>query len=146
MPAYLYVIGPVNGPFKIGFANDVQKRLSALQTSTHVELNLHASIAVDDPRKAESAIHERLDKYLIRGEWFRCSKSEAISIIESTFGKVIEANPSDREAENYSFLLSRFDALAPVNREYFAKLYGISDASAAALAKHRTAEIMIGRI
>lgn len=146
MPAYLYVIGPVDGPFKIGFANDVQKRLSAIQTSTHVDLSLHATIAVDNPREAESIVHDCLSQHLIRGEWFRCSKSEAISAIENAFGKVTTFENLDRENENYSFFLSSFEAMAPVNREQFARLYGISDASAVTLAKHRTAQIMEGRV
>ena len=55
---------------KIGKANDVQKRMTHLQSSTPIELQLIASIPTRQPLKLEAALHKHLKQYRIGGEWF----------------------------------------------------------------------------
>lgn len=65
---YVYFIGG-EGRVKIGFANNVAKRLSALQTSCPFELRLLASF--QGKMKREREFHERFAALRMSGEWFR---------------------------------------------------------------------------
>ena len=57
------------GPVKVGYANDVRRRLADLQTASFQRLRLVASMPGD--RAAEAEVHKRLNHLRIRGEWFR---------------------------------------------------------------------------
>lgn len=65
----IYLIADVDHHFcKIGFAQDVQKRLAQLQTGCPWELYIHKSKPGN--MALERAIHEEVKAYKIRGEWF----------------------------------------------------------------------------
>jgi hypothetical protein len=67
---YTYFIqGASHTPVKIGKANDVSKRLIALQTSHYEELRV--LLVLEGDREAE--LHLRFSADRIRGEWFRWS-------------------------------------------------------------------------
>ena len=65
----IYFIQAENGgPIKIGTTKDIAGRLKGLQTSTPYLLKVLTLIP--GTQRREQAIHERLDKYRVRGEWF----------------------------------------------------------------------------
>lgn len=71
-PKFVYFIQSQapTGPIKIGYANNVQSRLSALQVSTHEELTLLGIVKGDEA--VERKYHARFRAYRVSGEWFRC--------------------------------------------------------------------------
>ena len=77
---FLYVIGPDEGPQKIGFSKDVQKRLSNLQTGNPVELKIHYQEEVPENRVKllENKIHRELNHHRINGEWFNINPNDAM--------------------------------------------------------------------
>jgi len=54
---------------KIGYAIDINARLSTLQTSNPVDLKAIAAFSVESPR-SEKKLHALIDDFRIRGEWF----------------------------------------------------------------------------
>jgi predicted GIY-YIG superfamily endonuclease len=80
----VYVIGPGDGPLKIGLARDLQRRLYTLQTGNQQELHIFWSYKLlrkAEARAIERAAHQSLKDKRIRGEWFDCSIDEAIDAI-----------------------------------------------------------------
>ena len=75
---YVYFIGPVGGPVKIGFTTYVEDRLRSLQTGSHLDLVLWASI--EGTLRIEAEYHENLKNDRIRGEWFATSDSVILAI------------------------------------------------------------------
>jgi hypothetical protein len=73
---FLYVVKPKfkDGPFKIGIASDLKKRLEALQTSHYEDLEVLMVIEMSNPRELEKALHKRFREYRIRGEWFAANR------------------------------------------------------------------------
>ena len=66
-----FIQGEVTKLIKIGYTNDVQKRLKALQQSE--ELTLLKQI--DEVTRAyETELHQRFSQFCARGEWFRPKK------------------------------------------------------------------------
>ena len=65
---------------KIGVANDVKKRLASLQSGCPYELTLLAQWHTSDAGRVEDELHELLDKYRIRGEWFELPPNIVASI------------------------------------------------------------------
>ena len=56
------------GAVKIGFAKDVEKRFTALQTGNHETLKLLKEIQGEI--ELEQEIHSLLRNYHLRGEWY----------------------------------------------------------------------------
>jgi hypothetical protein len=79
MKEFVYFITSEGGPIKIGRATDVQKRLSALQTSNPETLFVVG--VIHSELHSESSVHRRFEHLRLRGEWFRRS-SELITFIE----------------------------------------------------------------
>lgn len=74
---FLYVIGPENGPYKVGTATSVEARLSGLQTGNHQELLVHRryeakTLSSAEMQRIERRVHKVLKDHNIRGEWFDC--------------------------------------------------------------------------
>ena len=101
---YVYVIGPTNGPYKIGFTNNLKKRLGALQNASPYELLLHHSLQAGSITRAqmiESAAHATLAAHRMRGEWFDCDLTKAITaVVDDGHPLVVEEdNRRSREME-----------------------------------------------
>jgi len=77
MSGFIYIIGPKDGPFKVGSTGRVRKRLDALQTAHPVPLAVHAQWEHPTPRIVELEAHEILKDFRMRGEWFSCSLHKA---------------------------------------------------------------------
>jgi hypothetical protein len=71
--SYVYIIGPKKtGPYKVGHAKSVPKRLAALQTGSPVRLRVWGAWRCPEgtAREVEQAVHKRLDWARVYGEWF----------------------------------------------------------------------------
>lgn len=64
----IYFIGDVYGLVKIGYTNDVAKRLSMLQVGNSHELVLRG--AMEGDKQDEHRLHRRFEGQRFRGEWF----------------------------------------------------------------------------
>ena len=81
--ACVYFIRQINSPFvKIGYADDVNTRLSCLQVGNPNELEVMLSIETDKPDLLEQELHRRFCQKLYRAEWFCFSNQELQSVIE----------------------------------------------------------------
>jgi hypothetical protein len=69
-PGFVYFIqGESGGPIKIGYSDDVVKRLKGLQTG--YPDNLKILFAYPGNQDDEKSIHEMLNSDRLRGEWFK---------------------------------------------------------------------------
>ena len=88
MITYLYIIRAglsLSDPVKIGVANNIEKRLDAMQTGNHKELVILYKIPMNSREHAfstEKRIHSQFRKQNIRGEWFRSRVLSKIKIKE----------------------------------------------------------------
>lgn len=57
--------------YKIGISQNVPSRKKAIQTLIPFEVNMIKTIHVEGYKDIEKNIHEELDKYRYRGEWFK---------------------------------------------------------------------------
>jgi Meiotically up-regulated gene 113 len=58
------------GPIKIGRADDPKRRVASLEVSTPMKLILLGAMLSEQAQMEEEALHRRLHKHRIRGEWF----------------------------------------------------------------------------
>ena len=81
--AFLYVITDGRGEVKVGFSVDVDKRRANLQTARATTLTVYARECVDClyPKEAEDMAHKLLERYRVRGEWFKCHPEVALAAI-----------------------------------------------------------------
>jgi len=84
---YVYIIKMKDFKiYKIGKSSSLYHRLKSLQTSSPFDLDLLAYSEYKNIDKQESMLHERFEKYHIRGEWYRLPIETAERIIyEMTF-------------------------------------------------------------
>lgn len=83
--AYIYVIGRPNHPVKIGFSENVDARLSNLQTCHPEKLGIYFELEVIPKwaRKVEKGCHIRLAVHRQEGEWFDVTPEEAIEVVKA---------------------------------------------------------------
>lgn len=55
---------------KVGFTNAVKQRVSNIQSGCPFELFLWIAIKTPKPKQVEHELHERLEDFKLRGEWF----------------------------------------------------------------------------
>ena len=67
---YVYFIGAVDGPIKIGMSQDPTERLRSLQTGSPVALRLMAVVPSQEPEQLEVLLHARFGSLRMHGEWF----------------------------------------------------------------------------
>lgn len=81
---FLYVIGSKDGPQKIGFSQDVEKRLSSIQTGNpnRLEIYFKQEVPKDRVRLMEKQIHTEIKHHKISGEWFNLTPEEAKQEVE----------------------------------------------------------------
>jgi hypothetical protein len=73
---FVYVIGPRDGPFKIGFATNVQRRRSIANVGNPKYLHIHYVFETGSKAEAEAVerdVHFQFSETHIRGEWFNLS-------------------------------------------------------------------------
>lgn len=86
IPGFVYFIqaGGSDGAIKIGWADDVEKRRSDLQTANPEELRIIGVKA--GVRDMEKALHRKLAPHRIRGEWFRAAPEVLAEITSNATG------------------------------------------------------------
>ena len=76
--------------YKIGKANDVNKRLKALQTGSPSKHELIAVVSTSNAIELEHNIHAYLSAYRISGEWFKLdNKTLYYTIDKFGFNEII---------------------------------------------------------
>jgi hypothetical protein len=73
MKYYIYIITSAKRHFKIGYTNDISKRVKSLQTGNPKELSLDILIEVGSEYQAynyEQYLHEMFKAFRVQGEWF----------------------------------------------------------------------------
>lgn len=67
----VYVIGDIErNVCKIGITNNLQQRLSTIQTAYPYELSVWFTKAIRKPKTLETSLHNSLADYRLKGEWF----------------------------------------------------------------------------
>ena len=82
---YLYVIAATpEGPCKIGFSANPEKRVRQLQTGHAHLLTLQYKqvVPTNEARRIERQIHQTIGYRRSRGEWFNVDVSEAIAEVQ----------------------------------------------------------------
>ncbi|HWG80743.1 MAG TPA: GIY-YIG nuclease family protein [Stellaceae bacterium] len=97
---FIYVIGTITGPFKIGIAARPEARLRQLQTGNHFKLSLFDTIPVrtaDAPR-VERNIHKALSAHHLSGEWFEVSRERAVAAVADAIAMFSGNSPAAEPA------------------------------------------------
>ena len=83
---FIYVISAEDGTGyqKIGFSQNVEKRLSSIQTGNPTRLKVHYTQEVpkEKVRLLEKKIHQTIKHNKVSGEWFDLTPEEAIAEVE----------------------------------------------------------------
>ncbi len=73
-PSWLYFLQQgTKGPIKIGYTNDVARRVNSLQMGNPARLRVRAAVVVEDAPDAEKFLKGLFKESHVRGEWFRPS-------------------------------------------------------------------------
>ena len=85
--SYIYIIGPENGPFKVGYSVTPDDRCRQLQTGQPMKLRVHhrRTIETKNARAMEQLIHRQLNHFRIKGEWFNIPLGDLIQEIDFAF-------------------------------------------------------------
>jgi len=81
----VYLIQAQNGLVKIGISDNINRRFSALNTASPIELTLLAVKQTPIAQLMETELHEQYADRRERGEWFRLTADE-IETIVSQYG------------------------------------------------------------
>ena len=83
--SFIYIIASTeDGPVKIGFSKDPERRLKALQTGSAQKLNLYhvEPFESDDIKLVEDMLHQENRFRRCGGEWFTMSVTQAIAEVK----------------------------------------------------------------
>lgn len=67
---FIYIF-ECQGYYKIGLTDDVKKRVNGLQVGCPFDIRIVKSWRSNDARVEERRIHQLLEAYHVRGEWFK---------------------------------------------------------------------------
>jgi len=97
--AYVYVIGPADGPQKIGKADDVAHRRRMLQSASAHDLSVSFALPVnrDMALDVERRAHWLLREDRLRGEWFNITPAEARGAVEQAMADVLAGEGRRKE-------------------------------------------------
>lgn len=143
----VYIIGPAEGPYKVGIARDPKKRLEMLQIGSHQTLLIHAIRRCGSREEAvavEAAAHTALKSERLRGEWFACSLESAQSAVgaddaaDNDDGRPYD---QDRWDEVYQVILSLMRLVPPEKLPMLAEIIGATEATPEAIAAARANKV-----
>jgi hypothetical protein len=78
----IYIIED-EGCYKIGYSYSVTHRIQELQVSNPRIINIIKIYdEIPNPRKYEKTIHQKLEKFKLRGEWFKCDINKLLPIVD----------------------------------------------------------------
>lgn len=85
--ASIYIIGPREGPYKVGYSKDPQVRLSNIQVASPVDVFLlYTQETEEDKAKTiEKLIHRQISLKRLRGEWFSIALEDLIAEVKFAF-------------------------------------------------------------
>lgn len=109
----LYIIGPANGPYKIGVSDDPSRRIVDIQAGCPTIVKIHA-VKPGVGFAEESRLHRELKEFCVTGEWFDCP----IELIEKAAG-LDQADPPKRKmtADDFNAWLQLSQSRAPFRSE-----------------------------
>lgn len=86
-PGYVYAMKRSDGMVKIGAAVNPKNRLSQIKQRTHdKDIELLATMEVEDMGATELALHEQFNKYNHQGEWFNFPTDVEQQLIQQMSG------------------------------------------------------------
>lgn len=77
---FVYIIGPEDGPYKIGLSGNVYERIEEIQATSPVKLFLLGARKLDSRFDAvgfERQVHSALKEHRMHNEWFNCELAAA---------------------------------------------------------------------
>lgn len=80
---YIYFLKAGENHYKVGIASNVNSRVSGIQTSNPVHIDIVATKLVNDAEQVESNIHKALKEMRVDGggtEWFQLTPTQAIEV------------------------------------------------------------------
>ena len=80
---YIYFLKAVDNHYKVGIASNVNSRVSGIQSSNPVHIEIVATKLVNDAEQVESNIHKAIKEMRVDGggtEWFQLTPSQAIEV------------------------------------------------------------------
>lgn len=80
---YIYFLKAGENHYKVGIASNVNSRVSGIQTSNPVHIDIVATKLVNDAEQVESNIHKALKEMRVNGggtEWFQLTPTQAIEV------------------------------------------------------------------
>lgn len=79
---YVYFLKAGENHYKVGIATNVDKRLSGIQTSNPIPIDIVATKLVNNAEEVESNIHKALQEMRAKGgkEWFELTPEQAIQV------------------------------------------------------------------
>ncbi len=89
---FLYLIGTVNGPVKVGVTTNLRSRLMSLQTGCHFRLDIFGLWPFQTAEQAkwhERAFHDENQDQRLKGEWF---SMDAFAAVDHIVGNLDVAN------------------------------------------------------
>ena len=99
---HVYVIGPSGGPFKIGVATNLRRRLEGIQTSHPHPLDCAAAYrfpSLEKARSVERAMHAKFRGHCVRGEWFDVDPVNASAAIAETGGELVQLTSTSKRRD-----------------------------------------------
>lgn len=112
---YVYLIGPEGGPYKVGIADDLKKRLTTLQVGCWEDLIVHHTVSVPSTlaRHIEKVMHYIYKPMHMRGEWYDVDLAELRSEIDKQAADRMKVRAdNDTFSPSECFHLCRDPALA----------------------------------
>lgn len=77
---FVYVM-VCEGFVKIGVATNIEDRLTTLQIGNPFEIKIIKAWRTTDPGQLEDRLHAILERYRVRGEWFKIPEEELEKLI-----------------------------------------------------------------
>lgn len=129
---FVYVIGSVKGPQKIGVAANPDGRLTQLRTGHPFPLAVHAHFEFPteaEARTVERTAHKALKEKRLSGEWFEITTSEAVAAVESAIEAIRQGVVAVRAIELSPVQIRAARALIGWTQIELASASGVSEIS-----------------
>lgn len=73
---FVYLLKSSNGYYKIGYTNNIKKRLHDIGIKVPFKIELIHKIKCSDARRLESELHSQFSSKRVNGEWFNLSQED----------------------------------------------------------------------
>lgn len=85
----IYIIENENGMIKIGISQEVENRINVLANQGGFKVvNIYSTKPCSNSYELKHYIHEQLNSYRIRGEWFRISFGDAVKQVSKIYAEM----------------------------------------------------------